>query len=244
MSQQTLTSYALLGSGRLATHLAFYLKSLGLPFKSWSRRSGTVAELQELAASSSHVLFAVSDRAIEELSAPFISSGRTLVHFSGAVTVEGVYSAHPLMTFGSSLEDADWYPLIPFVVSPGVKFESLLPGLPNHAFSLEDAKRPLYHALCSLAGNSAFLLWQQIGAEFERSLDLPSSLLQPFLHQTVANALQNRPQAFTGPVARGDWSTVEKHLKALAATPALLHAYQNFLKLAKDTGHAIPEALL
>jgi predicted short-subunit dehydrogenase-like oxidoreductase (DUF2520 family) len=237
-------SYALLGSGHLAHHLLSYLKSLQLPVHTWARRHDPPERLAEMVAESSHVLFAVRDEAIADLSRPFVGGERTLVHFSGTLKVPGVHAAHPLMTFGADLYAADWYPLIPFVHEPGVTLAQLLPGLPNHGWPLADELRPLYHALCALAGNSAFLLWQNVGNAFEKQLGLPRTLLQPFLHQTVANSARADGQNFTGPVARSYWETVRRHLHALTAHPELRTAYRAYLDLAKNSGHPIPEVLL
>ncbi|NJM10367.1 MAG: DUF2520 domain-containing protein [Bdellovibrionaceae bacterium] len=117
--------------------------------------------------------------------------------------MDKVFAAHPLMTFGAGLQAPEWYRAIPFVVDKGVDMVDILPGFPNGTFALAPEQRALYHALCTLAGNSTFFLWQKIAHEFRHSLGLPGDLLAPFLHQVVANALQ--PEAArmaTGPVAR------------------------------------------
>ncbi len=244
MKNADFKSYALLGSGRVARHLLFYLESLNLPVQTWARRNDPPERLREAVEASSHILFAVKDDAVAELSRPFLSSGKTLVHFSGALQLEGVFAAHPLMTFGQQFEDLDWYPLIPFVLDFGTSLQQLLPGLPNRGWNLDPRHRPLYHALAALAGNSAFLLWNNIGDEFERTLKLPRGLLQPFLHQAVTNSALGAVPNFTGPVARGDWETVKKHLAALSQRPDLLAAYRGYLQLARESGHSIPEALV
>lgn len=246
-------SYALLGSGRLARHLLFYLKSLNLPVSQWSRNGDPAfnsftdldadVRLQRTLKSSSHVLLAVKDSALQamaELSLP----EQTVVHFSGAARVAEAVSCHPLMTFSGELEPLEWYRQIPFVVEEGVDFAKVLPGLPNPHFNLAGADRPYYHALCSLAGNSTFLLWKLIGDEFELSLKLPRHLLTPFLHKVVANSGVDSQTGFTGPVARGDWDIVRTHLDSLSRQPELLQAYRRYLETANHTGHPVPETLL
>ncbi|MGZ3723410.1 MAG: DUF2520 domain-containing protein [Bdellovibrionales bacterium] len=253
MSQTNLKSYALLGSGRVARHFQFYIKTLRLPVLLWSRDGNpefnsfsepeAQARLAQVVGESSHVLFAVSDRAIEEVSAPYLNTGKTLVHFSGAARIANVHAAHPLMTFAAPLENPDWYLRIPFVIDEGQNLAELLPGLGNPSFALAPSLRPLYHALASLAGNSSFLLWQNIGNEFEDTLGLPRAALAPFLHQVVENAVRGARGGFTGPVARGDWQTVSKHLKALHHTP-LAESYRDFLNLAGKSGHPVPQEIL
>lgn len=253
MVSQSIKSYALLGSGRVARHFQFYLRSLNLPVTTWSRNGdpafnsfadlSSAERLQKTIGESSHILLAVRDDALADLSSQCKSPGKTLVHFSGAVNIEGVAAAHPLMTFGSQLEELDWYRKIPFVLNEGDEFENILPGLPNKSWHVAPEQRALYHALCSLAGNATYLLWSNIGDEFEKTLRLPRQLLSPFLHQVVTNLGQ--PGGFTGPVARGDWQTVGKHLRALDLTPpALQKAYRDYLKLADLDGHQIPMEML
>lgn len=219
--------YGLIGAGKLAHHLDFYLKDLGFTVRRWSRDGRYDDDL----ADATHVLLAIRDDAIAEVAARF---AQPTYHFSGARHVPGVRGCHPLMTFGRDLEEPAWYRTIPFVVETR---EDALPGLPNpvHVLACED--RALYHALCALAGNSTFLLWRQIGDEFER-LGLARELLGPFLTQTVRNALADGAN-FTGPVARGDWATVDAHLRAL--NPDLKVIYQNYLRTAARCGHPVPE---
>lgn len=246
--------FVLLGSGRLAHHLQFYFKSLALPITFWSRNgdpqynsSRTLdaqQRLMEVCHSATHILFAVSDSAIGELSAPWLNRHKTLVHFSGALHLPGVHSVHPLMTFGSALGDLDWYRSIPLIIEEGHPLSELLPGVPNFSWSLPSKAKAFYHALCSLAGNSSFLLWQKVGDEFEQKLNLPRTLLSPYLQQVVINASGSTPINFTGPVARSDWSTVELHLQALSDQPELQAAYRGYLQLAQTSGHPIPEAFL
>ncbi len=242
MSNFRFQQYTLLGSGRVARHLNFYLKSLRLPFVTWSRASSAEA-LPAAIEHSSHVLIAVSDSAIEDLVAPLRGSGRVLVHFSGALTVAGAFAAHPLMTFGPELHDEKWYRQIPFVIDPGADFSSLLPGFPNRSVVLSPELRCMYHALCSLAGNSTHLLWSKIGAEFAH-LGLSPDLLRPYLHQVVDDSLALGTSTFTGPVARGDWSVVRGHLRSLAQRADLLDAYQGFLRMARASGVAVPKEVL
>ena len=230
------THYALLGAGKVARHLQTYLNILGLPYQTWSRGQD-FARVQ----GASHFLLAVSDPAIAELATQLPHQG-TRVHFSGIAKVQGVYSAHPLMTFGSGAQSVEWYKAIPFVVDKGVEFNAILPGFPNAAFAIDPEKRPLYHALCALSGNSTFLLWQKIAETFRQQLQLPPELLAPFLHQVVTNSLGDGTP--TGPVSRGDWPVVRSHLDSLGGYSQLQTAYRQFLNQAALGGQNIPEALL
>lgn len=250
MNKTAFTSYALLGSGRVARHLKFYLTQLNLPFQTWSRNGhpefNPVAgrTMGDAIRGCSHILFAVSDSAIAGLSRDWIGSGKVLVHFSGALNLERVHAVHPLMTFGAELESAEWYRDIPFIIDKGQTLSHFLPGFPNLTWEIDPEQRPAYHALCALAGNASFLLWREIGDQFEKRLNLPRALLSPFLRQTVTSAGRLTAGAgYTGPVARGDWATVAMHLRALQETPPLREAYKNYLTLARHCGLPIPEVL-
>src|SRR3954447_10994135 len=118
MSKKSFESYALLGSGRLARHLHFYLKSLNLPLLMWSRDNDprfnsfddvdSGERLAKVLRAGTHVLLAVKDAAISALSSR-ISPEHTAVHFSGALRVPSVNGCHPLMTFGDGIEQLEWY---------------------------------------------------------------------------------------------------------------------------------------
>lgn len=254
MSQTEFRQFSLLGSGRLARHLKHYFTLLGLPFATWSRADDPDwSELKAAVEQSSHVLLAVADSAIGELAGPLRGTDRVLVHFSGALTVPGVTGAHPLMTFGEELRELDWYRRIPFVVDAPASLSQLLPGLPNPSLSLTPENKSLYHALCVLAGNSTYLLWRKIASEMA-NLGLPQSILEPYLHQVVDNALASsatspvevpspRDPNFTGPVAREDWQIVRGHIRSLARRADLLDAYSAFLRLARSAGVEMPKDL-
>jgi predicted short-subunit dehydrogenase-like oxidoreductase (DUF2520 family) len=96
-----------------------------------------------------------------------------------------------------------------------------------------------------VAGNSTFLLLQQAGDEFEKTLGLPRALLTPFLHQVVDNAARDEGADFTGPVARGDWKVVAGHLESLRGrNDRLLQVYRQYLNAAAQAGHPVPETWL
>lgn len=243
---ETFTSYALLGSGRLAQHLRFYMQSLKLPFQTWSRRENDEDALDLVLSSASHVLVALKDEVLERY-CERIRPDQTGVHFSGALCLSHAYSAHPLMSFGAHLETEDWYRQIPFVLSreEGLPFTQLLPGFPNPHYTLLNEQRRKYHALCSLAGNFSYLLWENIGQIFDRELKLPRQILKPYLQSVVSNATtrDSALKNFTGPVARQDWNVVQAHLRSLAPHPSLLNCYREYLALARNSGHQIPEEI-
>jgi hypothetical protein len=216
------SSFLVVGNGRLARHLRRYFELEALPYCAWSRKSSE--NLSHLIASSSHVLLAISDNAIE----PFITehpelSLKQVVHFSGSKVIQGAPSAHPLMTFtADAFYDRETYRKIPFILEKNrTPLERLLPGLANPSFEIEADKKGLYHALCTLSGNFTVLLWEKVFADFESKLGLPKSALEPYLRQVTENLVHapSGKTVLTGPLVRGDNQTIEKHLHELNNDP-------------------------
>lgn len=232
--------YALLGGGRLARHMRHYFSLLDLPCSVWTRDGATatnshaisdpVKRLRATVEPASHVLLLVSDGAIGEVLRryPFLHE-KTLVHCSGALSIPGVAGAHPLMTFSHELYTLDQYRRIPFMVDKGHAFAALLPGLPNPHFAISLEDKPLYHALCVVAGNFSQLLWQAAAERFG-GLGLPAETLFPYLQQSLDNFIRHPESALTGPLSRGDQRTIERNLQSLGGD-SLQPVYQAFVRL-------------
>jgi hypothetical protein len=216
------SSFLVVGNGRLARHLRRYFELEALPYYLWSRKSDE--NLAELAARSSHVLLAISDTSLES----FIDENpalkeKTLVHFSGSLTLKNAFGAHPLMTFAADTDyGLETYRKIPFIVEKDrASFETLLPGLRNPSFAIDGAKKGLYHALCTIAGNFTVMLWEKAFVDFESKFTLPKSVLLPYLHQVCEN-LASAPSGksvLTGALVRDDRVTIDRHLAELNNDP-------------------------
>ena len=208
-------TYGIVGRGRLATHLAEYLELESRTVVSWHR--AMQEKPAHALADAGTVLLAISDDALE----PFLAANpdllaRSLVHFSGSRSVTGAAGLHPLMTFGPELYDLETYRSIPFVAEHGgPAFVDLFPGLENPSWAIGPEQKPLYHALCVMAGNFPTLLWSKAIESFEQDLGLPHEILRPYLMQTLENTMKSGGKALTGPLARGDRGTAERNLAAL-----------------------------
>ncbi|MES2963297.1 MAG: DUF2520 domain-containing protein [Bdellovibrionota bacterium] len=206
----------------MARHAAHYLRLLDLPFRTWVRSDGPIT-LRERSTSASHVLVAISDRAIE----PFLIEhsflrDKVCVHFSGSLTTELAVGAHPLMTFTEKLYSLDEYRKIPFILEKGRgTLGELLPGLPNPSHAIDAKSKALYHALCVMAGNFTVLLWEKTFSVFSKRFGLPKTVLVPYLERISKNLAEAKPNesVLTGPLARGDRSTIESNLDSLDGDP-------------------------
>ena len=212
-------TYGLVGRGRVARHLAHYLEREGQRCLSWHR--GMSSPPESGLAGADVILLAIRDDAL----APFLAANprlaeRTVVHFSGSLTIPGAVGLHPLMTFGPEFYELATYRAIPWVEERGgSSFADIFPALDNPSWPLDPELKPLYHAFCVLAGNFTTLLWTRAGDGFEHSLGLPRELLLPYLQQTCRNIAASGGEALTGALARGDRGTAERDLAALAGDP-------------------------
>lgn len=220
-------SYLIIGGGRLATHLAHYFSLLDIPYYQWTRQ--TEHPLSTLLNPIQKVLLAVSDDAIEPLAKSI--PNKTLIHFSGVLSTKLAEGAHPLFTFGPDLYDLETYRTIPFITEKGNSpFFDHFPELPNLSYEIDSAQKPLYHAWTSMAGNfSSFLIMEYV--KKIKGMNLPASLAKPYLTQVLKNSLQSH-SALTGPIARGDNQTIQKHLDVLGENFKPL--YQSFVQLIRE----------
>ncbi len=231
--------YAVIGAGRVARHFCHYLDLLNIPYRSWSRAHDAPQALLASLLPCERILLLISDGAIElfireQLEVHPALKDKTRIHFSGALVTPQAFGAHPLMTFGQDVYSLAHYQKIPFVVEAGAPaFAELLPGLPNAHFTLPAEQKALYHSLCVLSGNFSCLLWQKLFTELEKSLNLPKEIAIPYLEQLTHN-LQHRPEeALTGPLARGDQTTLDKNMAALEGDP-FQKVYQAFVEAYRE----------
>lgn len=220
----------LIGSGRLARHLQFYLRSLDhLELLTWSRRQNNVAQLHALLPGVDMVALAIADSALADFTTMHQSLNPHIpwIHFSGASLVPGVTSYHPLMTFGQDFYDLEFYRHIPFVTEAEASWPAAL-KLTNSLHHLPAEQKALYHSLCVLSGNFTTLLWLKAQAEF-RKLGLPPEILRSYAERGLRNVFEDPTRALTGPLVRRDQGTQTKNLQALGADP-FADVYRAFQK--------------
>jgi len=76
-------------------------------------------------------------------------------------------------------------------------------------FELADADPPLYHAAAAFVSGYLVTLYRTAASLFEE-VGAPPEALLPLMQRTIDNDFE-----LTGPIARGDWRTVESHAEAL-----------------------------
>lgn len=231
--------YTIIGNGRVARHFAHYFDLLGLPFRRWARAGLADAadseeatdSLVEAVSPSSHVLVLITDSAIEEFIACHdLFDGKKVVHFSGCLVTPLAFGAHPLMAFTEALLPLAEYQRIAFVIeSDRLPFEQILPGLENPHFAIPAELKPYYHSLCVMSGNFSTILWDKLFTELHRRFGIPQEAAFPYLERICENLKHREIPALTGPLARGDHTTIHRNLQALEKDP-FREIYEGFLK--------------
>jgi predicted short-subunit dehydrogenase-like oxidoreductase (DUF2520 family) len=107
----------------------------------------------------------------------------------------------------------------------------MVSALKGKAIELRADQKALYHASASLASNYVVTLMSMaadLWTGFGQERGLAVRALLPLLQGSVNNIdALGVPLALTGPVARGEVETVERHLEALRrSSPALVPAYR------------------
>jgi predicted short-subunit dehydrogenase-like oxidoreductase (DUF2520 family) len=173
------------------------------------------------------VLLCVPDTAIPDVSRR-LAPGRAWVgHVSGATPLAALdphehrFSLHPLQTFdrsGSPAQlDGVWAAITGEAADALAVGRELAETLGLQPFELADEDRTLYHAGAVFASN--YLVTLQRAAT---RLGVPAEGIVPLMRGTIDHGFE-----LTGPIARGDWATVEAHERAIQAKhPELEQLYE------------------
>lgn len=209
----------LIGSGRLARHLHFYLEDSTTKFLTWSRRENSEQDLHTKLRQSRAVALAISDHALGGFADRFLKdfTGPKL-HFSGAWHRDDLWAAHPLMSFGPELYPKEFYPKIHFTLTGFESLQQVFPHWTNPTTLIEAKDKARYHALCVLGGNFPVLLWHKMETDL-KALQIPEESIRLYIERVSQNYLSLGQNALTGPLIRKDEQTIQQNLQALADDP-------------------------
>jgi predicted short-subunit dehydrogenase-like oxidoreductase (DUF2520 family) len=195
-------SVNVIGHGRAGSAVAARLRERGVAL-------GADGELQ---------LLCVPDGAIAEV-ARALPLGPWVAHVSGATTLAALephtrrFSVHPLQTFtrarGPEQLDGAWAAVTSETPDALDRATWLAHTLGLRPFELADEARPLYHAGAAIASNYLVTLHRAASRLFEEA-GAPPEALVPLMTRTIENGFE-----LTGPISRGDWETVERHVDAI-----------------------------
>lgn len=170
--------------------------------------------------------------------------GQVVVHMSGALSSEVLeearhlgaitLSVHPLQSFANSEIAMQNLPGSVFSIEGDAEGyqvgRQIVETLGGEFFFIDRKAKPLYHASACVVSNYLVTV-VDFGIRLMEAVGIPreSALraLLPLVEGTVKNiAGIGVPAALTGPIARGDISTVARHLESLQETvPAMLAPY-------------------
>jgi predicted short-subunit dehydrogenase-like oxidoreductase (DUF2520 family) len=164
------------------------------------------------------VVLCVPDAAIAAV-AQATAPGPWIAHMSGATPLTALaphatrFSVHPLQTFvrgrGPEQFDGAWAAVTGSDGDARERAAWLAAELGLRPFELRDDARALYHAGAAMASNYLVTLYRSASRALVAAGAPPEALL-PLMRRTIDNGFE-----LTGPIARGDWATVDAHLAAI-----------------------------
>jgi predicted short-subunit dehydrogenase-like oxidoreductase (DUF2520 family) len=202
--------------------------------------------IQEVADSANIIFITTPDAAIAGVSCQAKWHEDTaLIHCSGADSANILEPArksgaiiggfHPLQTFAGVDQAIENIPGSTFAIEAEDPLLSTLKTmatkLGGHWIKLKAEDKAAYHAAAVFASNYMVTL-VKMAADLWQSFNIPTDqairALVPLMRGTLHNIeTLGIPQCLTGPIARGDKGTVDKHLKTLHdKAPALLFPYK------------------
>ena len=233
-----LAPIAIIGRGRVGSSLAAAAEAAGIP-----ARLTASADAADAASGATAALLCVPDEAISDVAAAVATAevAPGLVgHTSGANTLDALdpataagaaaFSLHPLQTFPGPDTAVAGIPAAIAGSTEGAEgfAESLAHALGMRPFPVSEDQRAAYHAAASIASNFLIALEESAaGLLDEAGIEDGRELLAPLVLATAANWAEHGGDALTGPIARGDHKTVERHLAALTeSAPELIPMYE------------------
>jgi predicted short-subunit dehydrogenase-like oxidoreductase (DUF2520 family) len=164
------------------------------------------------------VLLCVPDAAIADKARELVP-GPWVAHVSGATPLRALephirrFGMHPLQTFtrsrGAEQLDGAWAAVTAESEEARRFGHELARTLGLRPFDLAEEARSLYHAGAAIASNYLVTLHRAATRLFEAA-GVPPEALVPLMTRTIENGFE-----LTGPIARGDWNTVNAHVRAI-----------------------------
>ena len=227
---------ALVGPGRAGTTMAAALRDRGWRVVAVAGRSpdapstraaaarfgAPAVAVDSVALDADLVIIATPDAVIDEVAAALASTVRPdtlVIHLSGARGLDALATVparlgalHPLQTLPSTDAGGETLPGSWCAVAGDPQVAALAASLGLRAVTVADDDRARYHAAACIASNHLVALLDQV----EAVAPIPLEAYLPLVRTAVENVATLGPSAaLTGPVARGDVTTVRDHLGAL-----------------------------
>lgn len=243
----------LLGSGNVASHLSQALLNLKeVSFVQWYSRSepgktllGSIphtTDLKKLKMADVYIL-AVSDTAIEELSAKLPFKNRLVLHTSGSVAMKSMDDKnrrgvlYPAQTFTKGAEIN--FKNVPLCIEAEEEedfylLKGLAQKLSDKIYYINSEQRQYLHMAAVFANNFTNHLYH-IAHEICKENMVSFDILHPLIVETAKKITTLSPkEAQTGPARRNDKKILKKHTDMLK-NRSQRELYELFSKLITDT---------
>ncbi len=219
MSPEPTPRLLVVGVGRAGGSFADALARVG-----WDVDTAHHGDAAEASAGGDHdlVLVSVPDPAVATVAARLVAHDSVVVaHCAGSLGLDvlathpRVGSVHPLVALSDRERGAERLRGAWFGVAGDPLVEQVVVALDGRAVRVADEDRTIYHAAAVVASNHLVALMGQV-QRLAASVDVPLEAYLDLAVGALANVVASDPAAaLTGPVARGDWATVQRHLDAL-----------------------------
>lgn len=237
----------LIGSGNVATILGKLIKRSGHEITAIAGRNveagvkladilnSKFIQTQQVSSTEADLyVIAVSDASVKDVAAQIHVPGKMVVHTAGAVPMDALKETsqhygvlYPLQSLRKEMEEI---PDIPFIVEGNNPENSELlrqfaAGLSNRVEIMGDIDRARLHVAAVFTSNFCNHLYD-MAEQFCAAEKLDFNLLYPLIVETASRLKNHSPSNLqTGPAARKDVLTLEKHLRLLSNYPKLKTTY-------------------
>jgi len=213
-------------------------------------RGRVTRDAAEAAKGADVIIFAVPDdalpRAVADLrTGGFEGRGKTVFHTSGAESAArlaplahrgaAVGSLHPAQSFSTPRSHPSHFRGVFFGLEGDAAAirtaKSIVRALGGRPLVIARGRKTLYHAACVLASNLIPPL-VQLAVETMAAADVPAPTAKKALLPLIEGTLRNvkvfdAAEALTGPLARLDFGTIRRQIRALKRVPGAGEAYRS-----------------
>lgn len=229
--------------GRDETRAAALARSLGCSY---------ALGYADIEADADLYIAALSDTALESLgreAAPgdrLALPGRFVVHTAGAIPANTLLPVterfgvlYPLQSLRAAIRPFPPFPLLVDAARPGdlQPLEAFAQTLSSRVRRADDTTRLKLHVAATLVNNFTNYLYT-LAAGYCREEELDFSMLLPLIHETADRLERHSPgDVQTGPAARGDRKTIERHLSLIDNDKEIKALYELFTNLIEEHFH-------
>ena len=210
---------AIIGKGRVATHLSQALASAGHDMIMCGGRK----RIQAVPADAEVVIMSIKDDAIANVASEFADSNALVLHTSGSISIEAIPSAHrgvmyPMQTF--SMDRAVDFRQIPLFLEASseedMKMLSRLSAtISDTQMHMNSEQRKSLHLAAVLCCNFVNHLFE-LSHDVMKEQGIPFRILFPLIEETIAKIHTLTPhEAQTGPALRWDENVMQSHMDLL-----------------------------